>query len=250
MEKKKKGYEKADSSEKAAAKRKADYTGFGSADIIEATHDVEGITYPPRTAETREVYELILSAVHTALGDQAQDTVRSAADTVLGFLKNENMKDFDRKKEIEEVIGPVSGEQFAQLLDLFKRITDYHAYDEATADPDMERKEAEIDEEGGVAVLFDDEDQEEEEEEEEDYEIRDDTDEEDEREEREGEETAVEGEVQEEDIVIGGEASRKATSKAERDVVSPHSIDGFWVQRQISEIYPDPSRRPTKRLPC
>jgi pre-mRNA-splicing helicase BRR2 len=106
----------------------------------------------------------------------------------------------------------------------------------AMADPDMERKEA--DKEGGVAVLFDDEDQEEEEEE--DYEIRDDTDEEDEREEREGEETTMEGEVQEEDIVTDGEASRKATSKAERDVVSPHSIDGFWVQRQISEIYPDP----------
>ena len=135
------------------------------------------------------------------------------------------------------MIGPVSGEQFAQLLNLSKKITDYHADDEAMADPDMERKEAEIDEEGGVAVLFDDEDQEEEEE---DYEIRDDTDEEDEREEREGEETAMEGEVQEEDIVIGGEAYRKATSKAERDVVSLHSIDGFWVQRQVSEIYPDP----------
>jgi pre-mRNA-splicing helicase BRR2 len=73
--KKKKAYEKADSSEKAATKRKADYTGFGYADIIEATHDVEGLTYRPRTAETREVYELILSAVHTTLGDQAQDIV-------------------------------------------------------------------------------------------------------------------------------------------------------------------------------
>ena len=26
----------------------------------------------------------------------------------------------------------------------------------------------------------------------------------------------------------------------DKDIVSPHSIDGFWVQRQISEIYPDP----------
>jgi pre-mRNA-splicing helicase BRR2 len=84
------------------------------------------------------------------------------------------------------------------------------------ADPNMGRKEAEIDEDGGVAVLFDDEDQEDEEEE--NYEIRDDTDEEDERDEREGEEMAREGEVQEEDIVIGGEASQTATSKAERDV--------------------------------
>src|SRR5258708_26376844 len=107
--KKKKASEKADSSEKAALKRKADFSGFGYADIIEATQDVEGLTYRPRTAETRDVYELILSTVHLALGDQAQDVVRSAADTVLETLKNENMKDFDKKKEVEEVLGPVTG---------------------------------------------------------------------------------------------------------------------------------------------
>jgi hypothetical protein len=33
--------------------------------------DKEGLTYRPRTTETREVYELILSTVHIALGDQA-----------------------------------------------------------------------------------------------------------------------------------------------------------------------------------
>ena len=52
---------------------------------------------------TREVYELMLSTVHLALGDQAQDVVRSAADTVFESLKNENMKDFNKKK-VEEVL--------------------------------------------------------------------------------------------------------------------------------------------------
>ena len=47
-------------------------------------------------------------------------------------------------------------------------------------------------------------------------------------------------EVPEEAIVIGGEASKKSMAGADRNIVSPHSIDGFWVQRQISEIYPDP----------
>ncbi|KAJ3514868.1 hypothetical protein NLJ89_g2119 [Agrocybe chaxingu] len=234
--KKKKAAEKADPSEKAAAKRKADFAGFGYADIIEATQDVEGLTYRPRTAETREVYELILSAVHTALGDQAQDIVRSAADTVLETLKTEGMKDFDKKKEVEEVTGPITGEQFSQLVNLSKKITDYHADDEAMADPDQERKEAEIDEEGGVAVVFDEEEQEEEDDE--GFEIRDESDEEEEEEKEEDEEAAVEGE--DEDLVIGGESSRQGKSKVDKDVVSPHSIDGFWVQRQISEIYPDP----------
>ncbi|PPQ88313.1 hypothetical protein CVT25_012373 [Psilocybe cyanescens] len=233
--KKKKAVEGPDPSEK---KRKVESAGFGYADIIEATQDVEGLTYRPRTAETRQVYEHILSSVHTALGDQAQDIVRSAADTVLETLKNDSMKDFDKKKEIEEVVGPINNEVFSQLVNLSKKITDYNADDETMADPDMERKEAEIDEEGGVAVVFDEEEQEEEDDE--GYEIREDSDEEDDEEEEKPEDEGVEAEVQEEDMVIGGDASRNSKVKADKDVVSPHSIDGFWVQRQISEVYPDP----------
>ena len=71
-------------------------TGFGYTDIIEATQDVEGLIYRLHTIEMREVYELILSSIHTALGDKAQDIVQSAADTVLEMLKNENLKDFDK----------------------------------------------------------------------------------------------------------------------------------------------------------
>jgi pre-mRNA-splicing helicase BRR2 len=175
--KKKKAADKQDSSERAA-KRRQEAAGFGYTDILEATQDVEGLTYRPRTAETREVYELILSTVHLALGDQAQDVVRSAADTVLETLKSENMKDFDKKKEVEEVLGSVTGETFSQLINLSKKITDYGAEDETMADPDMERKDAEIDDEVGVAVVFDEEEQESEEEE--GYEIRDESDDEEE----------------------------------------------------------------------
>ncbi|KZT07923.1 putative RNA helicase [Laetiporus sulphureus 93-53] len=223
-------------------RRTTETTGFGYTDIIEATQDVEGLTYRPRTAETREVYELILSSVHQALGDQAQDVVRSAADMVLETLKNENTKDFDKKKEVEEVVGPVSNEQFAQLLNLSKKITDFGAEDETMIEPDLERKEAEIDEETGVAVVFDEE-EEEEEEEEEGFEIREES-------EEEGEEGAGEAAPEagapetlegEEELVIGeGSAAQQGKAHIDRDIVSPHSIDGFWVQRQISEVYPDP----------
>ncbi|KAF5370279.1 hypothetical protein D9758_006929 [Tetrapyrgos nigripes] len=235
--KKKKAADRQEPSEKQP-KRKADAGTFGYADIIEATQDVEGLTYRPRTAETREVYEMILSSVHTALGDQAQDIVRSAADTVLETLKNEGMKDFDKKKELEEVIGPITSESFAQLVNLSKKITDYGDQDEAMVDPDMEKKEAEIDEEVGVAVVFDEE--EEEDEDEEGFEVKEDTDEEDEEEgEKEGT-PAAEGDVGEEELVIGGESSRTKKAQADKDIVSPHAIDGFWVQRQITEVYPDP----------
>jgi len=214
--------------------------GFGYTDIIEATQDVEGLAYRPRTAETREVYEIMLSTVHQVLGDQAQDIIRSATDAVLETLKNESLKDFDKKREIEDVLGPVPNDVFSQLVARAKKITDYGAEDETMADPDMERKDAEIDDEVGVAVVFDDD--EEEEEDEEGYEIREGSDGEGDEEEAEVDETAPEAEeAGEEELVIGGSSSRGVgKAKADKDIVSPHAIDGFWVQRQISEVYPDP----------
>ncbi|KAH9965547.1 putative RNA helicase [Lactifluus volemus] len=248
--KKKKASEKQDPSERAA-KRRQEAAGFGYADILEATQDVEGLTYRPRTAETREVYELILSTVHLALGDQAHDVVRSAADTVLETLKSENMKDFDKKKEVEEVLGSVTGETFSQLISLSKKITDYGAEDEAMADPDMERKDAEIDDEVGVAVVFDEEEQESEEEE--GYEIRDESDDDEEGGdgEKDGEAAVADGEDEgEEALVFGGASSSKAASKAkaDKDIVSPHSIDAFWVQRLVGEVYSDPQTASDKTI--
>ncbi|KAJ8080649.1 Pre-mRNA-splicing helicase BRR2 [Marasmius tenuissimus] len=235
--KKKKAADRQDPSEKQAKRKAEASNAFGYADILESTNDVEGLTYRPRTAETRDVYQHILSSVHTALGDQAQDIVRSAADTVLETLKNEGLKDFDKKKEIEEIIGPIPSETFSQLVNLSKKITDYGAEDEEMADPDVERKEAEIDDEVGVAVVFDEE--EDEEEDEEGYEVKEDSDE-DEEEAAADEEVPDGGDVGEEELVIGGEASKDKKAKSDKNIVSPHSIDAFWVQRQVSEIYPDP----------
>ncbi|KAJ7741533.1 putative RNA helicase [Mycena maculata] len=234
--KKKKASDRQDPSERQAAKRKAEAAGFGYTDIIDATQAEEGLTYKPRTAETREVYELILSSVHSSLGDQAQDVVRTATDVVLETLKNEDMKDFDKKREIEELIGSVSNEQFSQLVNLSKKITDYGAEDETMADPDTERQDAEIDDGVGVAVVFDEEEQDEEDEER--FEIGEDSDDD----EKEPEDAPPHGGVEDgdEELVIGGEASQEKKSKADKDIVSPHSVDGFWVQRQISEVYPDP----------
>ncbi|QRV91442.1 pre-mRNA-splicing helicase BRR2 [Ceratobasidium sp. AG-Ba] len=210
--------------------------GFGYTDIIEATQDVEGLTYRPRTAETREVYEMILAIVHHALGDQAQDIVRSAADTVLETLKTDTMKDFDKKKLIETVIGTIPNETFAQLVSLSKKITDYSADDETMVDPDLERKDAEIDEEVGVAVVFE---EEEEEDEDEDggYEIRDESDDEDAAEDAAGE--GAEASAPDDEAMVLGGSKRAESSATSGDKVSPHDIDGFWLQRLLSATYTD-----------
>lgn len=87
--------------------------------------DVEGLTYCPRSAETHKVYEPILSFVHTALGDQAQDIVWNTADSVLETLKNEGMKSFDKKKEIEEVNAPVATCAFLIIFVVFMAAQSY-----------------------------------------------------------------------------------------------------------------------------
>lgn len=208
--------------------------GFGFADILESTADVEGLAYRPRTAETREVYELMLGAVHRGLGDQAADVVRSAADMVLEALKDESMKDFDKKKAVEEVLGTVKPEDFAQLLGLSKKITDYGAEDEAAVDPDAERRDGEIDDEMGVAVVFDEE--EESSEEEEGFEVKDDDSDEDEEE--ANDEPGPAAEADDEDVHLGTATSAGGRGTGKK--FSPRSVDGFWVQRQVAEIYPDP----------
>jgi pre-mRNA-splicing helicase BRR2 len=77
----------------------------GYRDILAAAEELEGLVYKPRTSETREVYELFLSVVDGLLGDQPADVVRSAADLILGWLKDENLKDLDRLKEIKGLVG-------------------------------------------------------------------------------------------------------------------------------------------------
>lgn len=228
--------------EKPQKRRAAETSNFGYTDIIEATQDVEGLTYRPRTAETREIYELILGIVHRSLGDQAQDIIRSAADTVLETLKTDSLKDFDKKKDIESVVGSLTGDTFSQLVNLSKKITDYGGDDDMQVDPDIERQDAEIDDEVGVAVVFEDE-EEQDEEDEEGYEIRDDSDEEEEEEGARpaGAAAELDSDGEGETLVFGIDSEKKSgKTKADNDRVLPHEIDGFWLQRLVSTSYPDP----------
>lgn len=253
LDKKKKKAEKQREREavgERSSKRKAGVDGGGRryGDVLEATQDMEGLTYRPRTAETREVYELMLAAVHQSLGDQPQDMVRSAADMVLENLKDENLKDLDKKKEVEGLLGAVSTETFTQLVNLSKKITDYGEeaakLDNEDEDGKPRTRADELDDDNnGVAVVFD-EDEEDEDEAEGDFEIRDeDSDsDEDEGDEVEGTTTGVERPddeaVEEEAIVLGG--ADKASGSTKSKGLTVHDIDGFWLQRLISSFYPDP----------
>ena len=145
----------AENDELGAIKKRSNAEAGQYANVLQASAELDGLRYLPRTDETRHVYELILSMVQSALGDQTSEIIRSATDTALEILKDENMRDLDKKREVESFLGPVSEEQFGQYINLSKRLTDYEE-DKGTSTADT----ATMDDETGVAVLFDNEDQE------------------------------------------------------------------------------------------
>ena len=125
---------------------------------------IEGIRYRPRTPATRATYDLILTTVANNLGDVPHDVVRSAADAILETLKDENMKDFDKKKETDDLLGAtMTSKAFNELVNLGKKITDYDAQDDDEAMDGADDGEAggDLDERQGVAVVFDESDEDE-----------------------------------------------------------------------------------------
>ena len=97
------------------------------------------------------------------LGDVPTHVTRSAADAVLEYLKNDSLKDFDRKKEIDDILGSSMGpKEFNELVNLGKKITDYDTQDEDEEMEDGEGGEGpEVDENQGVAVVFDEDEEDE-----------------------------------------------------------------------------------------
>ncbi|KAI9903001.1 hypothetical protein N3K66_002353 [Trichothecium roseum] len=203
---------------------------------------VDGIAYRPRTPATRATFDLIITLVANALGDVTHEMVRSAADIVIEFLKDDDLKDLDKKKEIDDILGTtLLPKQFNELVNLGKKLTDYGAQDDED-DVDMngaDGEDAEIDERQGVAVAFDDE-----EDDEEGgmvSEVRDssseDEDEEDEEDvEKDAEDVA--GDVGDEMVLDAGPAAGKDKGK-DKHAVAAREIDAFWLQRQIAALYPD-----------
>lgn len=213
---------------------------------------VEGLRYRPRTQATRATFDLILTIVSRNLGDVPQEVVRSAADATLEYLKDEDLKDFDKKKEVDDLLGvTLDPKAFNELVNLGKKITDYDAEDD---DEEMAgaEDEGEIDDRQGVAVAFEDEDEdadgilhevrEESSDEEEDEEERPDLEEEATAggagEDRDEEEADLDdGEA----MIIDSAPAESKTKKVtkETNYIPAFQIDAFWLQRQIGRLYPD-----------
>ncbi|XP_017773161.1 PREDICTED: putative U5 small nuclear ribonucleoprotein 200 kDa helicase [Nicrophorus vespilloides] len=198
-----------------------DFTRMKGATLLsEGVDEMVGIIYRPKTQETRQTYEVLLSFLQEALGDQPRDILCGAADEVLTVLKNDRLKEKEKKKEAETLIGPIAEERFALLVNLGKKITDFgNEENKATTN------EEQIDETYGINVQF----EESEEEDDEDMygEIREEMDDD------EGEEAREDGAIHAENL--GGVENEMKKEKA----LHPLDIDAYWLQRRLSKIYDD-----------
>jgi len=193
--------------------------------------EYEGLRYRPKGPEGRENFANILTLSAEVIGDVAHDILRSAADAALEVMKDESIqKDFDKKKEIESLWGTkMTQNQFTQLVQFSKRITDY----ENDEDNENRRREEELAEQYGVSMQVDDDDEED----------RIDIDESDEDEEvdvdiaEDAHEFADAAEPV--DATVVGE-SKPVRAKVDDNKVYAHEIDAFWLQRTVAALFPDP----------
>ncbi|KAL2915246.1 Pre-mRNA-splicing helicase BRR2 [Polyrhizophydium stewartii] len=246
---------------------------FGYAGVIAATEDLESLSYRPQTKETKQAFELILAFLSRFLGDIAQDILRSAADSVLEILKEESKKDLDKLAEIEGLLSTkIPSEEYAKLVNLGKKITDYGAADAAQVDvDDGTARELDLEDGHGVAVVFEGSDDEEGADGE-DYIVRDQEDDDeggddtdlrtrlkasgaagDDEDDEDGADRRGDGDDDLTTITHGVKAGAAAASGSSATAakagaagaqsgsgkLDPHKIDAFWLQRAIAQHYPD-----------
>ena len=203
-----------------------------------------------------------LSFLLSLLGDISQDVHKSAADSTLETLKNDALKDFDKKTEIQETlsISKMSSEDFNSLVNLGKKITDYKVQDQG----ELNDGDRALNDDYGVAVVFDEEDQDDSsnEDDEDAYEVYDQTtgalpaaEEEAEvlgdtqmsgalktqQEEMTASREKEDMEDQEDDFttVVKTAPSSKDKSGQDSSFVQPAQVDAFWLQRKMASYYSD-----------
>lgn len=185
----------------------------------------EGV-YQPKTKETRAAYEAMLSVIQQQLGGQPLSIVSGAADEILAVLKNDAVKNPDKKKEIEKLLNPISNPVFDQLVSIGRLITDFQDVSADDGSAAANGNDA-LDDDVGVAVEFE---ENEDDDEESDLDM------------------VQEDEVDEEDDVaepneyggmqMGGGIDDDDSQEANEGMgLNVQDIDAYWLQRKISQAY-------------
>ena len=205
---------------------KLDTTKFKGQSVL--SEDYEGISnilYKPKTYETKQNYEVILSFIQEYIGDQPRDILCGAADEILISLKNERLKDKEKKKEIENLVGQMNDEKFALLVNFGKKATDWNIEEKNKDDDNID--------ETGVKVMIGDEDEEEDEDNDIDYV----------NEERDDDDEGVDADQRQ---IIQGKIVSADSDFNRTKQLHPHQIDAFWLQRNLGKVYDDATVAQTK----
>ena len=206
---------------------KLDTTKFKGQSVL--SEDYEGtsnILYRPKTYETKQNYEIILNFIQEFIGDQPRDVLCGTADEILICLKNEKLKDKEKKKEIEAFIGPMNEEKFALLVNFGKKASDWNIEEKNKDDDNID--------ETGVKVMIGDEDEEDDEDNDIDYVNEGDRDDEE-----EGVDADQKQIIQGKIVTTDGDSNRAKQ-------LHPHQIDAFWLQRKLGKVYDDVTVAQTK----
>jgi pre-mRNA-splicing helicase BRR2 len=197
----------------------------GSSLLSSEMEELSGVYYRPRTRETKSTYEILLSFIQKMIGDQPRDVLCGAADEVLATLKADHMKGKEKKKEISSLLGALDDETFAMLSGLGRNITDYGTDKSAAMETDA------IDENYGVAVVFQEEEGEEG--------GRTDNVVATEQDPADDEEEGMEAEF--EGVIHGVIDSEKAGAEEKaKEKLGPRSVDAYWLQRELNKFFKDP----------
>lgn len=188
--------------------------------------DSMGILYHPKTSETRETYELILSFIAESLGDQPRDVLCGSADEILAVMKADKTKEKEKKKEVESLLGLMNEGKFTTLSGLCRKITDFSIDD----GNDQLQPDDNLDDAYGVNVQFE---SDEEEIDDMTNEIRDEDDDENEEGEEAVQDSAIKASL--------SENTESTTQRKGKDAkIHPREIDAHWLQRKLSKYIDDP----------
>jgi pre-mRNA-splicing helicase BRR2 len=197
---------------------------IGKSLVNESADDLDDVIYRPKTAETKQTYEILLSILQESLGDVERKVLGGAADEILFTMKDDKLKEKDRRKLTNELLGRISDETYTTLVNLCKKITDFGSSHEPVVPVSDDR----IDEEFRVNVLFE---SDEEGESDFDDEVRDEDDDQ------------ADGIEDETDQNSGLHASQLPESSSRKsaagDSLSARDIDAYWLQRKLNKMTGD-----------
>ncbi|KAG7347010.1 DEAD/DEAH box helicase domain protein [Nitzschia inconspicua] len=240
--------------------------------------DLDNLTgYQPTTQMARAAYESLLATIGSKalLGNQSSSVLRDAAEEVIQVLKDPNLRDPERHDQISRLLtgkaprttsrasgGGLTSEQYANFVQLGKQLDDYDdlTRQQSSGQPNDEEggNGERVDDEMGVAVVFDDSEDEgndhgpegasdiedgvvvdsSSESESEDDELAAQAALRQRGQDGDKEENPDDQEDDEEKLVQGGDENKKKSHVQDR-TLSVHEIDAHFLQRQLSKHISD-----------